>query len=301
MIKGKRGIETSVIIWFVLGIITLLAAIYFISIMGQKTAETAETEVCHDSVVLRSASILGLQPGKSIIPLRCKTQSLKITTTDENKIKKTIADAMYSCWWMLGEGKMDIFSAGKGLKWERYCVICSVIEFDESVKRTYSEITGLNQWLANNKVPGKEFTYWQYITNNPQVEVPLTTSEVKEIYPTNEKYAIIFSFDKETIIQEILMGATGCAAGGYVGAKIGGGAGAAIGSIVPVAGTATIGGISLLAGATGGCIIGTFTTVSIQNIWEKLIGQKSDYYASMYFASYRQEAIKECQNIESIP
>ena len=130
--NNKRGISGE----FLVGvIITLVGAgilfLVFPSIQKLFTG-TIDAESCHNSVLLRDtaikkAGVIGGQLSASLIPLKCKTEEIKITTTDTDKIKNQIANAMYDCWWMLGEGKINFLASGWTGK--NVCIFCSLYHY----------------------------------------------------------------------------------------------------------------------------------------------------------------------------
>jgi len=215
--KSKRG--GVIRDWLVLIIILIISAailIYFVTKIMQTGMD--KREVCRQSVVLRSKSVMELEPGR-VLPLNCETQVYKIKTEDEDKVKRVIADAMYDCWYMMGEGKLDFLSDTDGKK---ACVICGIIKFDESMKG--KKITGFTEYLINTKIPFKNITYIEYFLGGETEKIRENINIIEEgeeaIY-TSKDYAIIFSVveapEREDFISAILVG------GGIVGgaAKIG--------------------------------------------------------------------------------
>jgi len=289
---NKKGIEMRVLIGIIIILVSAAIIFYFFKMLPYK--ETVDKEACHQSVILRSQKIAGLKPGQLLkFPLNCKTQHMKITSTNEQEIKREIANQMYDCWWMLGEGKKNFFGRLPTLgAYKSNCVICSIIEFDKNVKEKVPEIKDLNQYLMNTKISQKNKTYWQYITNS---EAPIVFKDENEKGPikTNTKYAVVYALSDRSILASVLNGID-C---GLVTATGGAIAGGAIGSIIPVGGTAvggTIGaGVGFFIGAAG-CGFAS----------EKLLDFFSPgYYVSLDLLPLNAKALSDygCQNIESIP
>jgi hypothetical protein len=192
--NNKRGISGE----FLVGvIITLVGAgilfLVFPSIQKLFTGAIG-AESCHDSVLLKAAAIESKIPGgekilASQIPLKCKTEEIKITTTDTDKIKNQIANAMYDCWWMLGEGEKNFIEQKKGT--EKNCILCSLIKFDDNVKEKVKSIDNLQEYLATNTIPGKSVTYTQFLFGpNAQYDPkPLNLDSSKD-------YAVTFYLTK---------------------------------------------------------------------------------------------------------
>ena len=222
-----------------------------------------------------------------------------------------MADAMYDCWWQLAEGKKQFFA--QKLSGENYCVICSTIEFDKNVQEKTPEITGLGQWFSENYIPSQKLTYWQYFTNNPGAVFTQNAGGVQDKYPTNQKYAIVFSLWIKAYLAKALSATATCvgagAALGVGGAKLGGLVGGFIGTFVPVpvAGTAAGVGVGVvvggIVGGAAGCVIGLFGGGHIQDAWDNLIGQGVNYYTSMQGIPYNAQQLKDmgCTTIQSVP
>lgn len=135
---GKRGELTSrQIVLIILVIAGLIIGVLFFALFFE---ERPDKEVCRLSVVERASAPFG----KEVIPLKCTTEKICITTRKSKKCKefageeniryvtldiplgkssrdiakrkeavKTIeretANAMFDCWKMTGEGQLDIF------------------------------------------------------------------------------------------------------------------------------------------------------------------------------------------------
>jgi|GEM_PF-1202557 len=195
--KNKRGITIQSM---VIGIIILLivTAILLFLFKAFPFQQTIDTEACRQSVLLRSQAIAGLQPGQLLgIPLNCKTKEITISSTNEEFIKREIANAMYDCWWMLGEGKMQFWSESA---WKEFaipgagvvkssCVICSTIRFDEKVKEKKLSLD-MATYIEQTKVPSKNITYLEYFTEETGTKLP--TDVLAPPITTDQDYVILF-------------------------------------------------------------------------------------------------------------
>lgn len=174
----KRGVTVqSTLIGII--IVILSAAIIFLFLRALPYRETVDKEACHNSVILRSSAILR---GESIIPatmpLNCKTQEIVISSGNEEFIKREIANAMYDCWWMLGEGKLDFFPESGWKDWgvpglgtsKANCMICATIKFEGAAKGKQIEL--LN-YLEETKIPTKNITYLEYFSEEPGAKLPV--------------------------------------------------------------------------------------------------------------------------------
>lgn len=151
---------------------------------------TIDKEACKQSVVMRSTFNYGaFEPGKEIIPLNCKTEKICLAMGGDcenefgepsrknpvtevklsgdkveirEEIKEVLANAMYDCHSMLGEGKLN-FMPSSTFK-QNYCLICSRVVFDEDVKREVESIGygELYEYLEKKKTPGGK-SYLEYL------------------------------------------------------------------------------------------------------------------------------------------
>ena len=167
--EKKGEMTTGVIISIIILVIS-----FFIILSGFMSIDwtgNINKETCHKSVILR-ASLPSIDSfGKKIVetPLDCKTEKICITTNklfkgdceddfgnkdyttiriisdsksgkQQEEIKQILANAMYECWSMMGEGKISVFSKSNdwniGTNDNKKCSICTRIAFDKSLKET---------------------------------------------------------------------------------------------------------------------------------------------------------------------
>lgn len=208
MIMNKRGLETQVLVTTMITIISLIVIGVALAKITGVIPESINKETCHSSVLARGIDIKGLEIGKFVSSLKCKTEYKcltmggdcpkgyeKINVLNEEEIKNELAGSMYGCWWMLGEGKVQFWdesnmkSFGFGMATST-CSICSIIKFDNKIKsKNYS--LDMVSYMANNKIPGKNITYLEYFSN--QRGVKLEAGANVPTLDTNEDYAILFS------------------------------------------------------------------------------------------------------------
>ena len=204
--RGKKGVGTiqATIISVIIIAIAFGILIIFLRYIPYK--DMAAREACHDSVVLRSSQLFGnlVEPGKAVVPLKCETKYVTINTNDEEKIKRIIADEMYDCWWMLGEGKYDFFpesnshKLGYGLT-ATPCVVCSVIKFEGPAKDVGN--IDMLSYLNNHIVPGENMTYIDYFLGQKTIlPAELNISQIS----TSQDYTILFMGIKGQRIMESL-------------------------------------------------------------------------------------------------
>jgi len=264
-----RGVIRNWLVMVIVLIISAAILIFFVIKIMQSGMD--KREVCRQSVVLRSKSILGLEPGR-VLPLNCQTIVYKVSTQDEEKIKKIMADALYDCWYMMGEGELDFLGEHEGGK---LCVICGIVKFDERIRG--KQITGFTNYLMNTKIPNKNITYIEYfIGDKKNIEM-----EGDDVIYTNQDYGIIFSMveapEVESFIKAIIA---------PTGPKL-----------IPILGRFIS--IKLLVGSI---IIGL--TGPVTNLVQTYIkcGFGKGRCATLIFAPYNATSIeKNCQVILSIP
>ncbi len=298
--KNKKGVLVQNII---IGIIILVisAAIIFFFLRAFPYRETIDKEACHQSVILRSQQIAGLQPGQLAgIPLNCKTQEVIISSPDENFIKSEIANQMYDCWWMLGEGKMQFWSEsawrtigvpGAGTA-KTHCNICSIIRFEDQAKDKQIDLLS---YLDETKIPTKNITYIEYFMN-PGTKLP---AELKvDKLDTNKDYALIYMGIKGAEVKETIIN--------FIG--LSGGSAFATGAILKIGlgvGLKT----ALKAAGWVGLIIGVLEAAGqITTFWTHAHasaihcdGETGGCYALILIPLEASGISEQCQNIESIP
>ena len=147
---NKKGDKYYIMISLILGLIVLSLSLYFI-FQEYFNQEMIDQESCRQSVILRGMLPEGEKLGitwisfKDDFPLKCKTQVSTIDYEDTTKAGKLIADTLAQCWYLFGEGEMQIFPAqpargiipGYGL--ESYCTPCARIHFAPRVKSFYEK------------------------------------------------------------------------------------------------------------------------------------------------------------------
>jgi len=91
------------------------------------------------------------------------------------KIEEVSANAMYDCWSMMGQGKLDIFGSatielGYGSV-RSSCVICSRVAVDKSIPDSWLNEPGanINEYLRTKLVPGTKYTYLQTFMGDKSV------------------------------------------------------------------------------------------------------------------------------------
>jgi len=209
MSMEKKGqMSQTVIISIIILLLTAGILFYFIKVMPYENI--VDKTACHDSVVLRSESIAGINPAQKLqYHLNCATEEIEISSVNKEQIEREIANAMYDCWWMLGEGEKNFFS--ETLIGNTYCVICSRIKFSESAQKKIKEIKDFDLYLQETKIPTKNITYMDYFTGGNEFE---KIAEKPLMIDTSKEYAITYSLSEKSSAPEFIAGqATGAAVG----------------------------------------------------------------------------------------
>jgi len=180
--KGTTGTGNIVVIILavLVGLVLLVFALgYLIPII----IGASKDELCQQSVAARAATIVkfaGLQKNLGLIKdLNCHTKYIEVKDggvyEDEKlcyqfeekdvdrAIKKTVADEMYDCWKMMGEGKLEIWGGGTS---KIHCIICTEISFD--MKNPPEKITRFDLFLKNTPISdtAEGTTYSEYFKFN---------------------------------------------------------------------------------------------------------------------------------------
>lgn len=212
-IQNKKGeVTTQQIVIIIVLVISFAIILFFLWKLNLQ--ETTEQEICHNSVVTRGNSAL-----KEMTPLNCQTNYICITkdgsceeltnpkvfeVEKKDEIFKILADEIYNCWWMFGEGKVNY--VGSDLTENLYCSICSQIYFDNSLKEIEDEELkagiinqeGLYNFLTTEKVKETQ-TYAEYLYDTNDLE------EIKDILEESNVEFGNINIDKQ---QYIVMGIT---------------------------------------------------------------------------------------------
>lgn len=174
---NKKGeLTTQQIVILIVLIISFAVILYFIFRLSP--AQTADKEVCHNSVIMKKSALVV----KGSAPLNCRrsyvcltqdgtceglSNPIVISAKTKEDVYNAVAGQMSDCWWMFGEGKIDY--VGGDLTHNNYCSICSQVLFDDSLKNIDEFKDGniskeeIYKYMANTKMPNSDITYLDYI------------------------------------------------------------------------------------------------------------------------------------------
>ena len=308
MIKDKKALEISTIVIVILILFTFTALAWGTKTIVEKIPSTLDKEACHASVIARSSALLrGTQYTPGLFPLRCKTEKIEISTSDEEEIKKEVANAMFDCWWMLGEGKHDFFEPSGWIKTGGFefsnCLICSEIKFKGDALEKSLNIA---DYMIKTPIPNQNITYMEYLSGG-KTALPATINI--PLLNTNQDYTIIFMGIKGGNVKSALI--AGNVKGGVPGAMIGGIGGAAYGIYTCL----PLGPWSAVCGVIGGIIgaakvyaigagIGTIISTAdlIQNSYISSMycnGETGGCFNMFLIQQSPEQVAKVCRNVES--
>lgn len=176
----KNGEITSQQIILLIILIASFAVILFF-LLRLNLGEQTNQELCRNSVVLQSRSVLPDQ--KSLSCYRTYTcitndgtcealNDPNIVEVDNKKeVYRELSKGLTDCWWMFGEGKVDY--VGEDLTKNNYCSICSQVYVDSNLNNIDGIEGEINQddlyeYMSDTEMPGRDMTYLQFLfgTNN---------------------------------------------------------------------------------------------------------------------------------------
>ena len=294
--KAQGGGPQWTVVEYILVFIGLvILTIILLRITGVWHSAFTES-TCSTSVYARSSTII---KGTQLVSLKCATQYKcftaggkcpagydKVPVANDNEIKQKLAEEMYLCWKMLGQGKIR-FVDDKAVS-TRLCLPCSVITFDDKLKGR--QITGFQTYLETANTSAG-VTYMQYFTNANKIEM----LGQEGILDTNKDYTVVYSLYTGEFITKIAGGTAGTIGLGFVGCKAGGVVGFLLTFGNPV-GTA----IGCGAGAVGGGIYGFFKGSQLLNWASSQVGWQKEIIPAISLDEYSAEALKDCKSFVNI-
>jgi len=188
----KKGVAISTLIVIIIVVVGFAILLFFYS----QVAWTGNIDrtICHQSVVYR-ATLPGFANAKELVPLKCRTEKVCITTSrfgkcDEfegsndarvkvvknlEELEQFIAKDTLSCWETMGRGELSLFAGGVLLDefglgdTKSSCVICSRIAFDNEnllKKDINKEDMDIFKYMVTHKAPGEEISYYEKVLGN---------------------------------------------------------------------------------------------------------------------------------------
>jgi hypothetical protein len=196
--KKKAEMSSTMLVSVILLVISFGILILVISKLNFNTQ--SEYETCHLSVVERG-SLLDVFNLKEAAPLSCRTKKICVrgdelidkekcgefenvksvdyaNVKSNDQVEKLISEEMVTCWRMMGEGRISLYSdvsADYGIgDVSSNCVICSRIAFNEKTLEKkgvgLKDINVLN-YMITHKIPGQNMSYYSYLSGDSPVKI----------------------------------------------------------------------------------------------------------------------------------
>jgi len=164
----KAELTTKHLVMIIILIVSFIIVLFLLFRLN--LGETTAKEVCHNSVLLKHQTKIFSGPLDCRTNYLCisgskdceeisATSTVKVKPDNKNETMKALADEMADCWWMFGEGKINY--VGEKFSGNMACALCSVIEFDETIKGSVSYLEFFN-YLKITPKSGSQ-TYLQYL------------------------------------------------------------------------------------------------------------------------------------------
>lgn len=218
MLLNKKGEITTSFLVSILILVVSVAVIVLIYLQFNFDGQIDDL-TCKESVVLRGtlASTIPDSMGsiaQGLVPLKCKTEKICISADKKDKCEKTfgsakdiqlkivssdleieqiLAQELVSCWSMMGEGKLSLFSPSLAYNFggigeiSSSCVLCSRIAYDyHSLEDNGIDLSKVNliNYMKGHKMPGKEITYYDYMVlsdGNTKIDSSITSPVLKDL------------------------------------------------------------------------------------------------------------------------
>ena len=216
MKKEKKGeMSTTFVVGSILLVLGTSILIYFIWQFAFNNK--IDSEICHESIVIRGTASSASEILQGYVPLKCKESKYCITTSskgscedfkgekpqnvivkNKEQIEQFIAKEMVNCWEMTGRGKLNIFSQYFAKNYgfgEIYpsCILCSRIAYDSksltSAKINLNDVN-LLQYMGTHAYPGQKVSYLKYMVgDNAKFSLPVDFTS----YQLNDKQEFVLT------------------------------------------------------------------------------------------------------------
>lgn len=225
--RSKRAETYAVGVLMTAIVIIIFALIFMFSEKQMKDDATdiLKKRICKESVWQNGQNRIIMQ-GSDLTDrfgnkreLKCSTDYIEVTTDDNKKIKKQIADAMYHCYDQYHQGTLPIFDVEDN----NICVICSVLDIKE--KTTLHDFaTFLKEENTPNPTEEEKYFDFFYKTHGEDYNINKFPDErIAELdtISTEPELATVFFMAKEGFMGKPASAYTGATAGAAVGVAVG--------------------------------------------------------------------------------
>ncbi|MBU1204033.1 MAG: hypothetical protein KKG60_03125 [Nanoarchaeota archaeon] len=280
MLKNKKGD------WKALSAI-ILAVVFAIIVLGflmpnlsSLMTSGSNKQACKTWVSLQARTkIAGFKVAEMKNPCITEKKDLKVNEEKPNEMYKSLADSMYDCWDMYGQGKIDFFSEWKTpfSKGPTYCILCSRITVD---KQGTLDMKEFGEYLNSHNPPNHQETYAQFLLNSENGILDVGANKIS--LDSNDPVYVMLRIVKANAHEwkkAAVAGGVGTIIAGelaFTGALlVGTGIGAPVGVIALAAG-AIIYTTTVFSGAE--VFIPTLTIVSGKDLVKQGCGENNIYY-----------------------
>jgi len=125
------------------------------------------------------ASIAGVQL-PSLLESPCVTSLGEIDTDKEAIVYNQLANSMYDCWDMYGEGKLDFFSDFDWGSSDTHCLVCEEIEIKKGLDFTV-DLDEFEEYLSNNNPPNHAQTYSEFFLGAENAKIDFGDKGILEV------------------------------------------------------------------------------------------------------------------------
>lgn len=237
-IAKNKDAFSSVLLFIIIALVIFVVLFVFILSTTSKSDYEIRKERCKSSV--KTQAFVETKFPDVSKKLDCPTEYITIKGSNQDVMKRQLADQMYDCWDKMGQNKIQLWGDTEG---EKFCIICSVVDFKDK-KNTMEDFTN---YLATHKPAYNSKTYFELFNGQPpKIILDAAPIGVEDDLETSRSYAVIYTF------------LTGDQINKMEGAQIGAASGVAVGLVV--IGVSTLG-VGLIVGGVAvaaGLIVGYF-------------------------------------------
>ena len=203
--NSKRGLANKFVVFLILMVVITIAMLLFEGNVRDMYEMSTEKNICKISIMMQDKLAFKGFSLASDIHIKCPTKEIEIDNKDSEQVKYMFAKELYSVCDEFNRGKINLFGDEEKI----FCVIREVISF----KNKDQKISGLTEYLVEEKPRNKEESYYDYCKpyetgriSNIYEKIPEWQRQAinKEPIDTNKKYAVIFVYAKgEDELREI--------------------------------------------------------------------------------------------------
>ncbi|MFH1174710.1 MAG: hypothetical protein V1725_06245 [archaeon] len=266
---------SSLLLVTIVTILTLLVVLLVMSGIFSSTNDAFAYKDCQASVE-KFIARTKLTKDYTTASITCRTRTVNVRATDQEQVKRQLAEEMRSCWSTFKQGNVRFF-----VEEGTYCHPCAIVNFNKRMK----PITDFNAYLAQRKMTSSNLTYAAYFigysTPGGQ-ELAVFTDNASFgnalLLDPQKHYVVLFHhmMGMETIRQfkERIGGETNAV---FLGIGAGGAAAGVVGIILVTAG--------VVSGPIGWIILGAGMVIGgvIADIW----GDPPEWVSSIMLIEYK--------------